>query len=113
MDPRIYYVVHVAAVVLLTAFTFQMFALPDPERRRKQMMSTGILSLLVLVAGFGLLAKMHLAFSGWVVVKLVAWLGLAGMGGVAARRPELARPLSLVATVLVIAAVWAVYFKPF
>ena len=76
-------------------------------------MATGILSLLMLVAGFGLLSKLALGFPGWVIVKLVCWLGLAALSGVAYRSPEKAGALSGIAIALVAVALYMVYFRPF
>jgi len=114
MNIQVYYLVHVLSVILLTAFTFKAFAAPQPEKKGKVMMVTGICSLLTLVAGFGLLAKLNYDFaSGWVIVKLVAWLGLAGLSGLAYRQPNKVGFFSLLATLFVAAAVYAVYYKPF
>jgi len=114
MNELVYYFLHVTGVMLLLGFTFKAFAAPQPEHKSKTMMMTGIFSLVVLIAGFGLLAKLGHSFaSGWVIVKLVAWLGIAGLSGMAYRKPEKAGTYSLIAIVLVAAAVYAVYFKPF
>ena len=37
-------------------------------------MTHGISLLLVLVGGFGMIAKLGVGFPGWVIVKLVLWL---------------------------------------
>ena len=114
MNTQVYYVVHVLSVILLTAFTFKAFAAPQPEKKGKIMMVTGICSLLALAAGFGLVAKLGYEFAqGWIIIKLVAWLGLAGLSGMAFKQPNKAGFFSLIATLLVTAAVYAVYFKPF
>ena len=47
------------------------------------------------------------------LVKLACWLGLAGIAGMASKRPALRGPLSLVAIALVLVAVWMVYARPF
>ena len=47
------------------------------------------------------------------VVKLVCWLGLSGLAGMAFRKPENGRMLSWVASLLVLVAVVVVYTKPF
>jgi len=114
MSIHLYHFLHVFFVFLLLMFTFKAFADPRPELRRKSLMVTGILSLIVLVAGFGLLAKLHYSFTaGWVILKLVAWLGVAALGGIVFRQPGKAGVFSLIVTALVAMAVYAVYFKPF
>ena len=113
MDPLYYSILHVVGVILLTAYTFAAFANPDPKARGRTLMVTGVLSLIVLVAGFGLLSKLKLGFPSWVIVKLVAWLGISALSGMAFRRPGMTGLFRLIVIVLVVAAVWAVYMKPF
>jgi hypothetical protein len=113
MSPTFYSFLHVLGVLMLTATTFQAFARPDPERKRAVLMRSGIYALVALVGGFGLLAKLKYGFPGWVVVKLVAWLILAALAGIAFRKPAQAGQLTAVAMLVVAAALYAVYFKPF
>ena len=113
MSPLTYYFIHILGVLVLTAFTFQAFAAPKPESRRTTMLVTGIASLVVLVAGFGLLAKLGSGFPGWVILKLIAWLGMSALAGFAYRKPGSCKGLTLIALVLLVIAVYAAYFKPF
>lgn len=108
-----YYLLHVGSVILLTALTFQAFAAPDPARRKRTMMLTGILALVAAVGGFGLLAKLQLPFAGWVIVKLVCWLVLAALSGIAFKKPKSGGTLALVATIVVLTALYMVYGRPF
>lgn len=69
--------------------------------------------IIILVAGFGLLAKMGLGLPVWAVVKLAIWLALGAMIVPLRRQPQLARPLILfaipgLAAVAVVVAVWHV-----
>lgn len=112
MDPVYYSILHVASVILLTAFTFQCFAAPDPARRRAMLVLTGILSAVVLVAGFGLQAKLALGFPLYLKVKIGCWLVLTALAGVAFRRPALRGPLTVAALAAVLVAVAMVYLKP-
>lgn len=114
MPLTIYYILHVFGLFLLTALTFQAFAAPKKEKRRTSAMMGGILSLIVLVAGVGLIHKQSLPLmSGWVAIKFVAWLGMSALSGMAYRNPGKAGALALPAAILILAAVWAVYTKPF
>jgi hypothetical protein len=113
MNQLVYSLLHVLSIILLTAFTFQAFAAPTPENRKRTMMLTGILSLVALVAGFGLLAKLGYGFPGWVVVKLVCWLGLSAMAGMAFRAPSKTGVLTTASVALLVIALYAVYYKPF
>lgn len=110
MNPLYYSLLHVFALFVLSAHTFMAFANPAPENRKRTMMITGIASLLVLVSGFGLLSRLHNnQFEGWVIVKIVAWLGLSALAGIVYRRPHLRGTLALVALILTLAALFAVY----
>jgi uncharacterized membrane protein len=113
MSPLVYQILHVTSVVLLAGFTFQACAAPVPEQRRFYMSITGVFSLVALVAGFGLAAKLGYGFPGWMILKLVCWLGLSGLAGMAFRQPGRGRALSWVAALLVLVAVVSVYAKPF
>lgn len=112
MDPAFYSILHVASAVLLVAVTFQAFAAPEAGRRKKTVMHAGILSLVMLVAGFGLLAKLKYGFPLWIIVKVVCWLGISAMAGIAFRRPEKVKGLALLTIALLLAALYMVYQRP-
>ncbi len=110
MNPLYYYLLHLFSLFVLTAHTFMAFANPDPANKKQTMIITGVATLLVLVSGFGLLAKLHgNQFHGWVIVKLVCWLGLSALAGIAYRRPHLRRVLATVALGLILVALFMVY----
>lgn len=110
MNPQYYYLLHIFALFVLVAHTFLALANPAPENRGKTLMVTGIAALLVLVAGFGLLAKLHAnQFSGWVIVKLVCWLALAAIPALVYRRPAWRNALAYVTLLLVLVALLMVY----
>ena len=112
MDPRIYYVVHVFSMLMLIGSIFYIAANPQKHKKKKMMIITGVLSLLALVGGFGLMAKLGYSYSaGWFIVKAVVWLFLAGLAGMAYRKSK-----GFVTTALIISsavAIYMVYFKPF
>jgi hypothetical protein len=64
-----------------------------------------ILSLIVLTA------HTFMAF-GWVIVKLVCWLGLASLAGIVYRKAHLRGLLSYIALACIAVAVTMVYFRP-
>jgi uncharacterized membrane protein SirB2 len=110
MNPLYYYLLHLFSLFVLTAHTFMAFANPDPVNRKQTMIITGIATLLVLVSGFGLLAKLHAnQFEAWVIVKLVCWLGLSALAGIAYRRPHLRGVLAAIALGLILVALFMVY----
>ena len=112
MNVLVYYILHVVSVLVLTGYTFYAFAAPA-ETRKRVMMITGIASLLALVGGFGLQAKLNYGFPGWLIVKLVCWLGLSALAGFGYRRRGAAGTLAMVALALATVAVVMVYTKPF
>ena len=114
MNITLYHILHVFSLLVLTAHTYMAFANPAPENRRLTLIVTGCASLLMLVSGFGLMAKLydgHLA--GWMVVKLVCWLGYSALAGLAYRKAHLRGVFSLVGLTLVLVALCMVYLKPF
>jgi uncharacterized membrane protein SirB2 len=113
MNPVYYQILHVFALLVLTAQTFAAFANPVPENRRQTMILTGIASLLVLVSGFGLVAKLYGGHVyGWMVVKLVCWVVFSALAGVAYRRPQLRRSLALVGFTALLIALVMVFVRP-
>ena len=112
MSPTIYYILHVTAVVVLTGYTFYAFA-AAADTRKRVMMITGIASVLALVGGFGLQAKLNYGFPGWLIVKIVCWLGLSALAGFGYRRRGAAGALAAVALLFAFIATVMVYTKPF
>jgi hypothetical protein len=111
MNIQVYQVMHVLSGFLLTAVTYQAFAAPSPERRKRTLMIAGILALLMLVGGFGMAAKLQLdlAKESWLHVKILCFVVLAVMAGLAFRMPRLAGMLSLITTIAVGTAIYMVY----
>jgi len=112
MDITTYHILHVSSIVVLLAYSFYAFAAPV-ETRRRVLTITGIAALLVLVTGFGLLHKLGLGMPGWAIVKLVCWLGLSAVAGIAYRRRRQADLFMVLSLVLAIAAISMAYLKPF
>ncbi|MBI5691155.1 MAG: hypothetical protein HZC55_13795 [Verrucomicrobia bacterium] len=112
MSPTFYHILHLVSVLVLTGYTFYAFAAP-PETRKGVMIITGIASLVALVAGFGLQAKLAVGWPGWLIVKIVCWLGLSALAGIGYRRRGAAGTLALVAIALAFVAVVMVYVRPF
>lgn len=75
----------------------------------------GTALLLLLVSGFGALAKLGLAFGSnpWLHIKLVVWLVLGGLVVVPGRFPALAKPVWFALPVLGGLAAWLAVTKPF
>jgi hypothetical protein len=112
MSPTFYHILHVSSLLIVFGYTFYAFSAPA-ETRKRVLMITGVMSLLMLVAGFGLITKLRIGFPGWIIVKIVCWLGLSAMAGIAYKRRAQANTLMLVTLALAIIAVLMVYLKPF
>ena len=112
MSPLFYHILHLGALFALAGYTFYAFAAP-PETRKRVMMITGIASLLALVGGFGLQAKLQIGWPGWLIVKILCWLGLSALAGFGYRRRGAAGTLAVVALALALVAIVMVYSRPF
>jgi len=107
------HLLHVAGALVLMGQTFYALAAP-PETRRKVLIWAGGASLVMLLTGLRLWQTVFgFAPAGWLVVKMVCWLGLSALAGIAYRRRELAGVLAWVALILAVTAVAMVYVKPF
>ena len=72
----------------------------------------GIGLLIVLVAGFGMIAKLGLGFQPWAIGKLIIWVLLGVIGAVVARKKNLAGPIWIVILALGMAAAYLAHHKP-
>ena len=113
MNYQLFQLLHVTSVILLSGVTFAAFAAPQSENRRTYLMMSGVLSLLVFLTGFGTMGMMELGFPGWAIVKVVCWLALSGLTGMAFRMTGQIRMLATVAVVAIVIAVAMVTYKPF
>ena len=78
--------------------------------------SHGLGSLLILVAGFGMLARLELmsgGLPGWAWAKMAIWLTLALAFVVPYRRPELSKLVWFGAALLMLLAAILAHSKPF
>lgn len=112
-----YKVLHLIGVMflLLSLGAYLMLSMNKPERGRKLAAIThGISVLIILVAGFGLLARLGLfgadGWPVWVWVKLIIWLILAAIVTFIKRVPGLTPVLwFLIPALAGLAAYMAVY----
>ena len=77
----------------------------------------GIGALLILVGGFGMLARIGFQhgtnFPGWLWVKIIVWLVLSAVALLPYRKPALAKPFLIVLPLLAGVAVYMALYKPF
>jgi uncharacterized membrane protein SirB2 len=114
MDPNFYRILHLFALLVLTAHTYMAFANPAPENRRLTLIVTGVASLLMLVSGFGLLSKVYQNHwpGNWLAVKMVCWLGFSALAGIAYRKAHLRGLLSFLGLALLLVALVMVFLRP-
>jgi hypothetical protein len=77
----------------------------------------GLGALLILVGGFGMLARIGFQhggnFPGWLWVKIAVWLVLSAVVLLPYRKPALARPFVVLLPLLAGVAVYMALYKPF
>lgn len=112
MDALVYKVLHLAGVMALF-MGLGMGMLPETAFRKQGAIFHGIGLVLLLVAGFGLLAKMSLGFPGWIIVKLVIWFLMGGLPVLAKRQVIPVAGAWAAALVLGVAAAYLGIYKPF
>lgn len=85
--------------------------------RRLVSITFGIGLFLVLLGGFGQMARLGIGspgtWGGWIYAKLGIWLFIGGLFTVPYRRPERARVLWIGVPVLGLIAGWLALYKPF
>ena len=101
MSYQFYKVLHVASLFLLFT-SLAAIAFSTADKRKPWAAIHGIASLIVFVAGFGLLAKIGAmkAFPSWAIVKIVIWLALGAMPIILRKKPGMALQLLLASVLL-------------
>jgi hypothetical protein len=118
-----YNVVHIVGIVLvmsaLGALALHAAAggtRPTNPARGLLASMHGIGILLILVGGFGMLARLGFmhggSFPGWLWVKIAVWITLAAATLLPYRRPALGRPLLLALPLLGGLAAYMAIYKP-
>ena len=76
----------------------------------------GIALFIILLGGFGMLARMGMVrgmLPGWILAKLAIWVALPVLGMLAYRRPAYARTLLVLIPLFGGLAAWIALYKPF
>jgi uncharacterized membrane protein len=119
-----YKLLHIVGVMLAfaalggLALTVENGATRQTSRSRKLIaMTHGIAMFLVILGGFGALARLNISHGGglpgWIIVKLVVWLAMAAIVVLPYRKPESARAVFWALPVLGAIAVSMALWKPF
>ncbi|MCL7927348.1 MAG: hypothetical protein M8860_12540 [marine benthic group bacterium] len=84
--------------------------------RRLVTISYGVGLFLILLGGFGMLARLGIVqggLPGWIWLKLVIWVVIGGLMALPYRVPGASRSLWLLGPALGLLAAWAGLYKPF
>lgn len=113
-----YYILHLLGVLLVYSaygalIARGILASESKALRKFGAMTSGIGLLLILIGGFGLVAKLSYAdyTSTWVLIKLVIWVLLGGMIVLINRKPSLSQIWFWLTVLLGLAATVTVYYK--
>lgn len=106
------HLLHVLSAIAAVGTIFYACA-GAPEARKKTLMWSGIAALLVLLTGIRMWQAMYEFQGTWAVVKIVCWLGLAALTGIAYRKRDHASLWIRLALGLTALALAMVYVQPF
>jgi hypothetical protein len=119
---EIYKLLHLFGIIMLFVSVggVMLYALnggtkADNTWRKTAAITHGIGLVFVLVAGFGLLARVGISWPwpGWVFVKLIIWLLLGGVTGLIYKLGSRGQGLWYVVILLGVIAAYMAIFKPF
>ena len=100
----------------LSVFTMNGGTRQGNRARRLVAITHGVGLFLVLLGGFGALARLGLArdgLPGWIWAKLAVWIVFGALISIPYRKPELARGLWFLIPVLGAVAAYMALYKPF
>lgn len=84
--------------------------------RRIVTIGYGVGLFLILLGGFGMLARLGIVqggLPGWIWLKLAVWIAVGGLFALPYRRPDTSRLLWILGPTLGLLAAWAGLYKPF
>ena len=116
MPIHFYQILHIAGIIMIftgygALLACSLIKSDDASVRKLGSATSGIGLLLVLVAGFGMMAKLGYSITTpWLIVKLLIWFTLGGMTALINRKPELAKMLWWVILGLGLLAAIMVYY---
>jgi hypothetical protein len=117
---EIYKLLHVAAIFLMLSAAAGAWALKaasnsqnNPKIRKLLMMIHGIAMFLILLGGFGTMARLGVAtpWPTWIWIKLAIWIALGGLPVILSKRSSVSKALFFLAPALGAIAAWAAINK--
>jgi uncharacterized membrane protein SirB2 len=118
MSYQFYKILHLVGIMLLflslgAAIVRARFAATETAVKKWISITHGVSMLVILVAGFGLLAKLQLSLPGWAIAKLGIWLVFGGWIAVINRKQQATALHWLVLAALGLAGTLLALYKPF
>jgi hypothetical protein len=111
MPYEFYKVLHLVAIFIFLSGSAVLLA--GKQRSKFWMITTGVASFFVLLAGMGLVARLQVGFPPWVIAKAVIWLVITGLGHMVAKRfPAYAMQAYWLTIVLAGTAATLAVYKP-
>lgn len=99
MDPQFYKILHLIGIMSLFTGLGALFLVgKDGQGKKPAVIFHGVGLVLILVSGFGLLAKASIPFNGAVITKLIIWFAMGAMV-VVAKKGLLKAPIGWVVVV--------------
>lgn len=118
MSASFYQIVHILGVLLvffaLGGATFHALSGSRDKVAAHKLagITHGVALVLVLISGFGLLAKLNYGFDLWVWLKLTIWLVIGGAVALVRRMPQYAKLFWFALPLLGVVAYYLANFKP-
>ena len=110
MDATIYKIIHLTGIAAIALGVGGMMA--GGSNRKPFAICQGVGLLVMLVSGFGLLAKLHLGFPHFAIVKTVLWVVIAVLPMLARRLKLPVAAAMLISLTLVGIMAWLGVMKP-
>ena len=110
MDTTIYKIIHLTGIAAIALGVGGMMA--GGSNRKPFAICQGVGLLVMLVSGFGLLAKLHLGYPHFAIVKTVLWVVIAILPMLARRLKLPLAAAMLISLMLVGIMAWLGVMKP-
>jgi hypothetical protein len=104
-----FHVAHVLSLFILFGICMAAATAPISGNRKKFLMWSGIASLVAVLSGFGMAGFMKIGFPAWIWIKILCWFGLSLLVGLFFRKPEESKNLLIIAILIVLVALLALY----